>query len=42
MDASEYTKYSGAQLVWIRELIANLNLRGDERILDLVRQDSSC
>jgi trans-aconitate 2-methyltransferase len=31
----EYASHSAAQLVWARELIARLHLRGDEAILDI-------
>lgn len=31
----EYAKHSSAQLVWARELIARLKLRGDESVLDV-------
>jgi trans-aconitate methyltransferase len=31
----EYAKHSAAQLVWARELIARLQLRGDESVLDV-------
>ena len=34
-DAAEYAANSAVQQCWARELIAKLNLRGDERILDL-------
>jgi trans-aconitate 2-methyltransferase len=32
---ADYAANSAAQLVWAREIIAKLNLRGDERILDV-------
>lgn len=32
---ADYAANSGSQLVWARELIARLELRGDERILDV-------
>jgi trans-aconitate methyltransferase len=31
----QYSKHSAAQLAWARELIARLNLRGDESVLDV-------
>jgi len=34
-DAGDYEQSSSAQLVWARELIAKLNLQGDECVLDL-------
>jgi trans-aconitate 2-methyltransferase len=34
-DASDYVTHSAAQQAWARELIAQLGLRGDERVLDL-------
>ena len=34
-DPAEYKKHSGQQQVWARELIAKLNLKGRERVLDL-------
>jgi trans-aconitate methyltransferase len=34
-NAKDYERNSGAQQKWARELIANLNLRGEEDILDL-------
>ncbi len=34
-DAEEYSQASGAQQQWARELIAGLNLKGDECVLDL-------
>jgi trans-aconitate 2-methyltransferase len=34
-DAADYVAHSAAQQAWARELIAQLRLRGDERVLDL-------
>ncbi|RUM41186.1 MAG: SAM-dependent methyltransferase [Desulfocapsa sp.] len=34
-DAKEYAKHSSAQQVWARELIAKLQLRGNESLLDI-------
>jgi len=34
-DPKEYATHSSAQLQWARELIARLDLRGDERVLDV-------
>lgn len=34
-DAQDYAKHSKAQQKWARELIADLNLRGDEKVLDV-------
>jgi trans-aconitate methyltransferase len=34
-DAEDYSKNSSAQLQWARELIAKLNLRGNESVLDI-------
>jgi trans-aconitate 2-methyltransferase len=34
-DAADYVAHSAAQQAWARELIAQLGLRGDERVLDI-------
>ncbi len=34
-DAGDYAKNSGAQMEWANELIAKLNLKGDESVLDI-------
>ncbi len=34
-DAEEYAKHSSAQQIWARELIAKLQLRGNESLLDI-------
>ena len=34
-DAHDYVAHSAAQQVWARELIAKLQLRGDEAVLDI-------
>ncbi|NET62062.1 MAG: class I SAM-dependent methyltransferase, partial [Symploca sp. SIO2E6] len=34
-DALDYAKSSSAQQIWARELIAKLNLQGNERVLDI-------
>jgi trans-aconitate methyltransferase len=34
-NAADYAANSSAQQIWARELIAQLNLRGDERVLDI-------
>ena len=34
-DPNEYSRHSAEQAVWGRELIAKLNLLGNERVLDI-------
>ena len=34
-DALDYEKSSSVQQMWARELIAKLDLKGDERVLDI-------
>src|SRR5208283_3938226 len=38
-NAAEYAANSAVQQTWARELIAQLNLRGDEHVLDVGRGD---